>query len=388
MKGVLMDALSLNDFKSLTSVTGPALVSLYLPTAPFGPSSQIENAARLKGLLKNAEEQLHGRGLRGSQIDSILEPARRLADDRPFWLRATEGLAVLLGDGIHTYRLPTAPAELVVVGSRFYTKPLLALMGARQHAYLLALSQKRVRLFRMTRTGIEEVDLTGAPASLAEALRWDNYEKQSLQFHTGTSGAPGGGRRPAVFHGSGEPDPKDEITRYFRGIDKALGELIAADGAPLVLAAVDYLVPLYREVSSITSLASDTVTGNPDALGEAALHEQAWRIAEGVFEKERTAVADRIDDLWATAKTTADPQTLVTSALQGRVDTLFVALDRQVWGTVGENDQVAIHAGPAPDNEDLLDLAALETLLAGGTTYALPAEQMPRDVPAVALLRY
>ncbi|HZL07042.1 MAG TPA: hypothetical protein VFE45_16740 [Coriobacteriia bacterium] len=383
-----MDALTLDDLKSLTSITGPALVSIYLPTVPFGPSSQVENTGRLKGLLKTAEEKLHDLGLRGPQIDSILEPARRLSEDRPFWLRATEGLAVLLGDTIHTYRLPAAPSELVVVGSRFHIKPLLALMGARQHAYLLALSQKRVRLFRMTQAGIDEVDLAGAPANLAEALQWDNFEKRSLQFHTGTSGAPGGGRRPAVFHGSGEPDPKDEITRYFRDIDKALGELVADDCAPLVLAAVDYLVPLYREVSSIGCLASETVTGNPDSLGDAALHEHAWRIAEGVFDKERRAVADRIDDLWATPKTTADPETLVTSALQGRVDTLFVALDRQVWGTVGENDEVAIHAGPAPGNEDLLDLAALETLLAGGTTYALPAEQMPRDVPAVALLRY
>ena len=383
-----MDALTLQDLRSLTSITGPALVSVYLPTASFGPGSQIENASRLKGLLKNAEEQLRALGLRGPRIDSILEPARRLAEDRPFWLRATSGLGVLLGDGIRTYRLSDAPPELAVVGNRFHTKPLLALLGAQQHAHLLALSQKRVRLFRMTRAELDEVDLAGAPASLAEALQWDNYEKQSLQFHTGTSGAPGGGRRPAVFHGSAEPDPKDEITRYFRDIDKALGELIASDSAPLVLAAVDYLVPLYREVSSIDSLASETVTGNPDSLGDVALHERAWRIAEGVFDGERNAVAERIDTLWATPKTTADPETLVTSALRGRIDTLFVATDRQIWGAIDEHDRVAIHTGPAPGNEDLLDLAALETLLAGGTTYALPAEQMPRDVPAVALLRY
>lgn len=383
-----MDALTLDDLKSLTSVTGPVRVSIYLPTAPFGPSSQIENAARLKGLLKNAEAQLQTLGLRGPQIDSILEPARRLAEDHQFWLRATEGLAVLLGDGIHTYRLPSTPPEIVVVGRRFHIKPLLTLMGAGQHAYLLALSQKRVRLFRMTRAELDEVDLAGAPASLAEALQWDNYEKQSLQYHTGTSGASGGGRRPAVFHGSGEPDPKDEITRYFRDIDKALGELLTADCAPLVLAAVDYLVPLYREVSSIGCLADETIAGNPDSLGDLALHERAWRIAEGVFDEERRAVADRIDTLWATPKTTADPETIVTSALQGRIDTLFVALDRQVWGAVDEHDHAAIHTGPAPGNEDLLDIAALETLLAGGTTFALPADQMPRDVPAVALLRY
>lgn len=383
-----MDALTLDDLRTLTSVTGQGLVSLYLPTEPFGPGSQATNTARLKNLLKSAEEQLAARGLRPAQVSAILEPARRLTEDRPFWLRATNGLGVLLGDGMRTYRLPVAPSELVFVGDRFHTKPLLSLMGADQHAYLLALSQKRVRLYHMTRTELDEVDLAGAPASLAEALRWDDFEKRSLQFHSGTSGAAGGVRRSSVFHGSGEPDPKDEIVRYFRGIDRALAEVLHDRHEPLVLAAVDYLVPLYREVSTLGVLAPDAVIGNPDSLGEVELHERAWAIAAAVFRAERDAVVSRLEDLWATPRTTADPETLVPAALHGRVDTLFVALDRQVWGALGEADRVSVRTVPTHDDIDLLDRAAAETLLAGGTVYALPADEVPREASAVALLRY
>jgi len=106
-----------------------------------------------------------------------------------------------------------------------------------------------------------------------------------LQFHTQTSLAAGG-RRPVVFHGSGEPDPKEEILRYFRGIDRALREVVPPD-TPLILAGVDYLLPLYREVSGVPSLVDESIVGNPDSLGLESLHDQAWAIAQAVFDEER-----------------------------------------------------------------------------------------------------
>lgn len=85
------------------------------------------------------------------------------------------------------------------------------------------------------------------PESLADILRRDDAEKQ-LQFHTGTSGGGGGGR-PAIFHSHGsEEDLKEDILRYFRQIDRGVEELLKGQRAPLVLAGVDYLLPIYREV--------------------------------------------------------------------------------------------------------------------------------------------
>lgn len=382
-----MDPLSLEDVKSLSRQAGGIHVSIYMPTVRFGPDSQAENAGRLRNLLKQVCMDLDRQGLRASEIDDILAPARLAAEDRQFWLRASDGLAAFLGPSSRLFRLPVPFAESVTVSRRYYLKPLLAHLGSDRPFYVLALSLKHARLLRGSMVSLSPVDLEGAPGSLADALRWDDFEKRSLQFHTQTSSAQGG-RRPAVFHGSGEPDPKEEIVRYFRGIDRALKETITPD-APLVLAGVDYLLPLYREVSSMPSLVDDAVLGNPDSLGSDALHDQAWAIAQAVFDAEREHAAGRIDDLWATPRATADPETVVPAALHGRVETLFVALDREIWGTVDANeDSVEIHPRHQPGDEDLLDRAALHTLLSGGDIFAVPAQEMPRDGAAVALLRY
>ncbi len=382
-----MDTCTLEDVLALDRSAGGARASIYLPTARFGPDSQIENTARLKNLLKQATSELATFGLRSPAIEEMIEPVRRLSLDRGFWLGAGDGLAVFIGpDEQRPFRLPLAFTERCVVGHRYFLRPLLPLVETDRPFLLLALALKRVRLLRGDARGLVPVDLAGAPASLAEALRWDDYEKRSLQFHTETSGAPGG-RRPAVFHGSGEPDPKDEITRYFRGIDRAIKEV--ADGSPVILAGVDYLIPLYREVSDLPTLVETSITGNPDTLGDDRLHAEAWRIVEKLVEAEREKDAARISEAWATPRTSGEVPALVSAALAGRIDVLFAALDAEAWGVVDEaTGTVEAHERRSPGDEDLIGRAALATLKTGGTVHAVGAAQLPKGEVMVGLLRY
>ena len=383
-----MDALTLDHVMGLVRDHGGTRVSLYMPTRAFGPGSQEEDATRLRNHLRTAEEQLAAAGLRPAEIDTLLTGARGLPDDRPFWLRSGPGLALFAGpEGLHIFQLPEPVVDLVWVGGRYHVKPLLALLSASRSFWLLALSQKRVRLLEGTRYGLREVPAEGVPTSLADAMRWEDYEKSSLQFHTGTSGQ--GGRRPAVFHGTGESDVKDEIVRYFRGIDHGLHDLLKDSEAPLVLAGVDYLLPLYREVNTYPHLAEATVTGNPDALGESALHQRAWAVANRLFDAERTKAAVRVNDLWASARTTPDPESIVSAATGARVGLLLVAENAQWWGSYdAASGRVSVHEHPVNGDEDLLDLASLHTLINGGEVVALPASEMPHGKDAVALLRY
>jgi len=383
-----MDALTLDHLMELVREHGGTRVSLYMPTRVFGPGSQEEDATRLRNHLRSAEEQLTTSGLRSAEIDALLADARALPDDRPFWLRSRLGLALFAGpEGLRTFQLAAPVADLVWVGGRYHVKPLLALLGSSRRFWVIALSQKRVRLMEGTRYWLREVPAEGIPASLADAMRWEDYEKSSLQYHTGTSGH--GGRRPAVFHGTGESDVKDEIVRYFRGIDHGLHELLKDSDAPLVLAGVEYLLPLYRDVNTYPHLVEATVAGNPDGIGETALHERAWAVANQLFEAEHAAAADRVEDLWASARTTPDPESIVSAAAHARIALLLVAENAQWWGTYDSAaDRVSLHAQAGNGDEDLLDFASLHTLLNGGEVVALPAAQMPHGKDAVALLRY
>ncbi len=164
-----MDTLSTDELKSLVEErTGP-LISISLPTERVGSETR-QNPIRFKKLLRDAEDRLARSGVRAAETQQLLDPARRLLDDAPFWQRQGEGLVVYLSPKqFRHYRLPFKADELVAVGERFYIKPILrALVGSRRF-YILALSQKKVRLLESTQGSAREVAVKEIPASLAEA---------------------------------------------------------------------------------------------------------------------------------------------------------------------------------------------------------------------------
>lgn len=382
-----MESVSLETIMRLAEPASGLRVSIFMPTQRFGPGSQEADSTRLKNLIRKAQAELEAQGLKVSDAERLLAPARALLDDRPLWLRSRDGLAVLLGeDTSHVFQLGVTVPEHVHVGERFWVRPLLSLLGRDGTYWVLALSQKRVRLLQGDRGSLTEVPAEHIPGSLSDALQWEDFEKASLQFHTGTSGT--GGRRPAVFHGTGEPDTKGELIRFFREIDRGLHEHLGSDHAPLVLAGVDYLMPLYREVSSCPSLLTDAVSGNPDALGDQVLHDRSWPIAAEAFGRSGDATLETVVEAWASPRVITDPEYIREAAASGRVGSLLIS-ETAGWWSDDETGSGVIQYDDYPEaDEDLLQTAALDTLTNGGEVLLFSADRMPHEASAVALLRY
>lgn len=385
-----MDTLSKRELEGLTERTGGPCASIFLPTHRAGVETR-QDPIRLKNLLGEARERLvETKGLRTTEADGILEPAWELLEDAVFWRHQADGLALFLSPGaFHSYRLPLSFGELAVISDRYHLKPLLPLLAGDGSFYVLALSQNEVRLLGASRYGVDEVELgEDVPESLADALKFDDPEKQ-LQFHTGTSGGGGGGRA-AVFHGHGaQDDPKDEILRYFRKIDQGLGNVLKDRGVPLVLAGVDYLLPIYREANTYLELLEGGVTGNPEELTAEELHERAWGVVEPRFSGALREAAERYAELAGTGRTSADVREVVAAAYYGRAETLFAVSGAPQWGTfdprIGEVD---LHDEPEAGDGDLLDFAAVQTILNGGAVYVIDPREMPEGGEVACLFRY
>ncbi len=61
----------------------------------------------------------------------------------------------------------------------------------------------------------------------------------------------------------------------------------------------------------------------------------------------------------------------------------------QQWGLFnGENNNLKLHAQGEPGDEDLMDLAAYQTLEHAGTIYILKPEEVPGGEPLSAILRF
>jgi hypothetical protein len=376
-----------DELRTLTASLQTPCVSIYLPTHRVATENQ-QDRTRLKNLIRQAQESLQTYGLRPAEAEALLEPATRLLGAIPFWKEKRDGLALFISPGMfRNYQLPISFEPLVVVAHRFHIKPLLALLGGNEF-FVLALSQNAVKLFEGSRFGLSVVDdPEGVPKSLADALKYDDLEKQ-LQFRTG-AGAGGKGGRPAMFHGQESEDAKDRIQRYFRQIDQGLRDLLREAQAPLVLAGVEYLLPIYKEINTYQHLLNGGITGNPEGVHQDDLHRQAWALVEPYFKREQEDAAGRYRQLAGTGRTSVDPREIVPAAYHGRLEVLFVAVGRQQWGDFDPAaNRVDLHPEPQPGSFDVLDLAATQTLLHGGAVYAVEPSTMPDDTWLAAVFRY
>lgn len=385
-----MDRFSADELNTLLQAPVGVCLSLFMPTQR-ADSDIRQGPIRLENLIRDATQRLCDRGLPHAAIQALLDPIQPLPADRRFWQHQREGLAIYVAPEIaRIYQLPCACEELVVVNEHFYIAPLIPLLHGDGRMYLLTLSKNGVKLWQGTRDSLNQIELHGVPASLDEALKYDDFEKQ-FQLHTGIPGR--GGERSAIFHGQGARVDivKDQILRYFQQIDNGVRAALRDEHTPLVLAGVDYLLPLYRAVNTYPYLIDGGVTANPKDLSEAELHQRAWTLVQPIFQQAQQEAIARYQRYLRTQPhlVSSAIRTIIPATYHSRVDTLFVACGFRQWGTYEPTtNAVQIHTIEQRDDTDLLNYAAFQTLLHGGTVYAVPPEQMPNTLPVAAILRY
>ncbi|MDQ2693338.1 MAG: hypothetical protein M3Y68_14975 [Chloroflexota bacterium] len=385
-----MDILNPADLKKLIEQQGKWCISVYMPTHRMGREQQ-QDPIRLKNLLAEAETKLLANGIRRPEVQKLMDPAEQLLWNRGFWQHQSNGLAIFLANDFSSiYRLPAEFEELLVIANSFHIKPLLPLLGRVGTFYILALSMNNVRLFQGTPDTISEITLN-FPTSMEEALWMDDPEKH-LNLHASKRSMPATGGGAPVFHGHNISDEdKTNILRFFKTVNQGLNDLIEDKNRPMVLAGVDYLLPIYREASTYQNILEDSISGNPDREHLKELHEEARNIARPLFEESQKKAYEKFEQLHGQQSDLAakDLETAVKAAQFGQVETLFVPLGTQIWGRFdAEQNRVIRASEPGAEFEDLLDFAAAETILNSGQVFAVPREQLPGDGDLAVILRY
>jgi hypothetical protein len=359
-------------------------VSLYMPTIKAGQETQ-QNPIRFKNLIREAENKLAALDLSQSEINELLAQAKELIDDYPFWQHAEDGFALFLAkDFFRHYRLPLVFDELALVSERFHLKPLLRLFSRDQQFYVLALSMNGVRLLSADPHTVTEIELDDTPLSLTDAVGHQLTE-QHLQYHSGDAG--GDPRYHA--QGSGQDDIKPEIRKFFQVLDNGVTDCIGFGDKPLVLAGVEYLLPIYKDITDYKSILEEGVTGNPELLSNEELRDNAWAVAEPFFKKALTETIDRYHSLVNENRASNGLEDIVVAAMDGRIDTLLVARGAHCWGRYDETQrQIQRHNEPTASSEDLLDLAAVQTYTQSGQVFVCDPDVLPDQALAAAIYRY
>ncbi len=262
-----VDIPTLPEFRALAATRADACVSIYLPTTPV---SQETRASRieLKNLTKAALGQLDAIGFDKRRSASINNQLAELAADNEFWKYQAMSLGVLTNpETMRTFRLPNRLTAMVEVSDRFHLKPLIRAITFPHEAFVLALSENKVRLVEVfADLPAQEVKIPELPKSAAAAVRQSTINDRS----------PSG--RIQGLEGQ-----KVRLGQYGRQIDTALRPVLAGRDIPLILAATEPLASIFRSINTYPGLVDDTISTSPDTLKSAELATRARPILDRIL---------------------------------------------------------------------------------------------------------
>lgn len=268
----------LNELKTFSE---PFCLTVYAPI--IDPSAATNpNRIEVKNMLREAETALLSAGVKPRQVKKTLRPARLLLEDHEFWSIHHESLVLFMHPQLFRfYHIPdhTTP-YMLTVETGFNLEPLLQAMQNNQQYYILALGHKNVRLYEGDHYSIKPVQLKNFPSDMKGTLGIDEYPKFR---ETHTIGPASKGKGSEAYHKQYNVSQTDKamLLEFFRRIDQRLHNFLTYRKKPLVLAGVNYLLPIYRKVNTYPDLVSGAITGNQDYPNLQSLKDKAWQMVEG-----------------------------------------------------------------------------------------------------------
>jgi hypothetical protein len=316
---------------------------------------------------------LHDQAIREELKTALAQVFHKTAGPRP---RRYSVLAYVKAGWSLVEVVPGLLRPSVDVGPNFCIRQLLPLVPMLDQNFdVLALTETSYRLFECSACFIHE-KLTGAASKTEEPL------KMQLQSHS--VGTASSGARPSMVFHVGGYQHKEQTSRFFAEVNRSVSETRGQSEAPLVVMAVERMISLYREITQCTHILDEAIARDPAYLIPLEIHDLALPVVRRYAELRDRAFlksdeADPAKDICET----------IRFAAQGRVHTLFLANQAEVWGAFDiRTENIEVHSERLDGSEDLLNVAALQAISHGGKAIGVPQNEMPEGRMTVAKYRY
>ena len=375
-----LELLVKNSLRPVCSSAGPFL-TVYLPACHPG-TSDLPRSPRLKAILRSAAAELERRLYRGS-IDELLAPFEEIASDPAAMAGASDSVIFGAPAFFQHFRVPSRVSEQLVVANHAHITNLLPSLIHDHEFYVMTISRKHLRLGRWSYGECDEIPLPPSiPPSLAAFGGF--VQADSDLENRADSDAYNGQVRSAHFGTLAyrEKD-NDHLHNYFRTVDRELGGVLG--NSPLVVIGVDYELAAYRKAAGYPHVFYAHHTGadyltwaEMGARAQEALAENTQLEAEHALQEFREATRrDRV---------VSDVRKVLEAAHEGRIHRLLLAKGAEYQDLLGPLYDTSTNG--VDGAQDLLNVAAVETIRAGGQVYSIDPLQLAGAGPVAAILRY
>lgn len=372
-------------FKQIANIKNDCCISIFLDTHKEGEAvnNNIDHTA-FKNALQQCDAMMDEKGVNAAIKEKMLTPGYRLLQDQSFWKSMKDGLCVFIGEDDFRYmKMTCKPGHHVVLDKSFYMIPLLPQLLNDKHYFLLTVSKNVCKLYKGNTFGLEYVEVADMPDGIMEII---SDRGVATTFRSG-DGDPGSGS----LHGVGDGSENDNVylTRYLQRVDDAVWkQLLSTQSVPLVLCGVEYVIALFKEVSQYKYISDKSVTGNHDFETTDDLFKLVSPLVEEYLKNDRHGALNKYGDLSATQKTSENAKEVISASYYGKIQDLFIKKDAHLWGNFDVmQNKVTVLNKANEDAEDLVDNAAVNTIMNGGCVYVLEGN-MPNDSKLAATFRY
>ena len=195
-------------------------ISLYQPTYRYSPENK-QDPIVFKNSIRRIEESLLQKYKKGD-IDSIMKPFYQIEEDKDFWNKTSDGLAILANrKKCIVYKLQRQVKELTVVADSFHIKPLIRVFQSVEKYQLLGLSRNEFTLYQGNRYGYQQIEFKpGTPRTMKEVLGDEHTDAYQAHGLSGDSGGTG------IYYGHGgkKVEIDKDTEKFFRYIDRFVFE--------------------------------------------------------------------------------------------------------------------------------------------------------------------
>ncbi|AXE63838.1 hypothetical protein BBF93_06105 [Hyphomonas sp. CACIAM 19H1] len=360
------------DIARLNAARGDVCISIYVPTTPL--TQRIgESRLKFRHLISEAADQARAAGHAKREVGLAEIALLHLAEDDHFWRVQANSLAVFATpSGVTSFRLANKLAPSTEVADRFHLLPLMRAVTFPHEAFVLALSEKGVRLVQVfSDMPAKKVKVPGLPKDAAShAGKTTINDKSSFtRIH-------------------GEEGQRIRHLSYLRAIDAALRPILAGRDTPLIVAAVDPLAHLYPHVNTYHRMAHDQIRVSPDAVKDNELARLSVPVLDGVYAEDLFKAAQVFEQHSSNGRTATDLTDVARAATYGAVDTLFADMNDTRPGLIDDKGHVTFAKVDTADNYRLVDEVARRVIVNGGKVFAVRAGEVPGGRSVGAILRY
>ena len=369
----------------LLGSAGPC-ITLLLP--PYRPGEQAKSmAAIIKTDLQQAGKQLRLRKIPEPVIVDLLAPLEHLTGEEEFLAGTHCGRAIFRApDVLRQFELLGPVNQALAIGGCFQIRPFLNELHLPPEFYILKLSKKRIALLRCAHLRAIEISLLKSiPATAEQVLDLDQPD-HDLKNRSAIGPSAGNMRGVSFGTGSGRETQHTYLADFYKAVDRGLTEFLHINKAPLVLAGVVEDVAAYQNISTYPQLLEEAIQGSPGgSMSEEGLVERAYALVQADCTSRAAAELAESRERLSPARFFTNFDRILPAALEGRIHRLYLDESAHKFGTLPD-----VKRGGRWNwgEEDLLNVAAVETILQRGSVFALPTSQMPDRALAAAVLRF